>query len=234
MGAGCGDPRAAARAGGRARAGAAPARAAGRLGAAAGARRPIVWACAPGRRRTGARAGLCVQPASGGPAAVRRGVAREGACVCGLGEGGGEGTGESASLLPPSRTPKCAVLRWGLFPGVLRAPRCLSFPTWTVVSPLLSTPPWDCVCFGQTEMKQGRIWELLIFLPDPGSRTFICPLCTPTRSSVGVLSGEAPWERARAPSGGPWNHRGVCMLRSRGAARLFSSQPACSSRELFC
>lgn len=50
------------------------------------------------------------------------------------------------------------------------------FPTWSagrVVSPFPSIPPWDCVWFGQREMKQGQTWELFIFPTDSGSRTFI-------------------------------------------------------------
>lgn len=174
-----------------------------------GARRPIVWACAP------ASAVLCVRGrgfvcslALGSPAAAPIGrSSSECLCVVCCGQEEGRGRGDNSSHTPSSQTPGCSVLRWppqGLCPGLRGAPSGLTFLTWDG-SYLRFLPLLPGLWLGRREMKEGRTWALRLFSTGPESSTFICHPITPTRPSVGALTGELPWERTWASSGGPLN-----------------------------
>lgn len=173
-----------------------------------GARGPIVWACAP------ASAVLCVRGrgfvccgALGSPAAapIGRSSSESVCCVC-RGKEEGEGRGENSSPISSSQTPGCSVLPLAS-PGPLpRSLGCTLRPQFShldragrVVLPLPFTPPWTVFSLGK-KMKQGKTCELFIFPAGSGSRTLICQMATPTRPSVGALTGEVPWERTRTSS----------------------------------
>lgn len=130
-----------------------------------GARRPIVWACAP------ASAVLCVRGrgfvcslARGSPAAAPIGrSSSESVCVlCVLGTGGGEG---EAPTPPRSHLPRRQGVR-----GCAFLPRASSrvsrvHPRASVSSPWGGSyrhflPLLLGLCFGRREMKQGWTWEL--------------------------------------------------------------------------
>lgn len=149
-----------------------------------GARRPIVWACAP------ASAVLCVRGRSfvcslalGSPAAAPIGrSSSESVCVvCAGARRRGAGRRE---LFPDPIFPDARVLGAALSsPRPSRVSRV--HPRASVSSPWGGSyrhflPLLLGLCFGRREMKQGRTWEFCLFPTGPESSTFICHLTTPT------------------------------------------------------